>query len=413
MWVWLGIGAQLRLCFGTYGQVLKRCVRAGVTQVELGNKLLYSVNGTYAHYSDSQVSDLFNGRKNIGSSEAENAQFCDRPSLVERFANHVSPLLDSGKVPLAVAAVRAIARADEALNPRTVINPIDGLTKSDAAKQACFDPWGFLAGVLAFVVAEAVNRGAKDDCDAVGELFDEGLMMEVAAITLVDAYDKIESHSCRIWADGPSSLDVVEGDLFELASSEVGDFIKRIAVIPVDVDFTTQIATSLEELDEGGISPKSVHGKWLLGLMSGGMSKTEISERIVSVLERQGLDGSGVPVGTVSVVDLGATAYYLLAISRMDEGGNTRSSKGEIDLALSRLVDFYDRHGQGYPLYVPLVGTGLSRARLSVRASYEAIRGAFSAASDRVHGSVSIVVLPGSWDELGLDSEPSDERATR
>lgn len=147
--------------------------------------------------------------------------------------------------------------------------------------------------------------------------------------------------------------------------------------------------------------------------MEKGMSKREIGERIVSVLERQGLEGSGVPIGTISVVDLGRTAYYLLAISRMDEGGNTRSSEEEIDLALSRLVDFYDRHGQGYPLYVPLVGTGLSRARLSARGSYEAIRGAFSAASDRVHGSVSIVVLPGSWDELGLDGGPSNEGATR
>ena len=300
-------------------------------------------------------------------------------------------------------------REDEDLDSQAVVDPFGHLTKQDVISQMCFEPWGFLAGTLTFVIAEARNRGAHDDCNAIDDLFCDKLMAEAASITLVDSYDKVGLRAHRIWANGPSSLTVTEGDLFGFASAEEVGPLKRIAVIPVDADFTTQITTSLEELDGGGISPKSVHGKWLLSLIAGGMSRAEIDERIISVLRRQGLDGHGIPIGTVSVVDLGTVAYYLLAVSRLDEGGNARSSKADIDLALSRLVDFYDRHGEGYPLYLPLIGTGLSRAHLSITESYEAIRKVFTNNRDKVHGNVSLVVLPDSWDELGIDDETCGE----
>ena len=92
-------------------------------------------------------------------------------------------------------------------------------------------------------------------------------------------------------------------------------------------------------------------------------------------------------------------------VFRMDENGNAQSSPADVRQALASLVDFYDKHGQGYPLCIPLVGTGLSRARMSVKESFETIRDVFTANRERVHGCVSIVVLPGTWDELGLDDD--------
>lgn len=39
---------------------------------------------------------------------------------------------------------------------------------------------------------------------------------------------------------------------------------------------------------------------------------------------------------------------------------------------------------------------------MSVRESFETIKDVFTANRERVHGCVSIVVLPSTWDELGI-----------
>lgn len=398
------IAMRLKLCFGTYAQTLKRCTKSGITQVELGRSLLLSICGNESpYYSDASISDLFNGKKNLGQFEARTARAGHRDDISNRFSEHVEPLLDPGKVPLAIAALKAIARSDDSLSPKAMIDPFGALSKRDIAKQTCFEPHSFLSGVLTFVVAETENRGTRDDCHAIGKLFDDGLANEAAAITLIDTQSGVELHSHRIWADGPSSLAVIEGDLFDLTSGQEEGPLKRIAVIPVDVNFTSQVAMHLDDLGIGGISPETIHGKWLLGLIADGLSQPEIDNRISKALRQQDLPGEDLPIGTISAVDLGTTAYYLLAISRIDEVGNAQSSKDDIEVALSRLVDFYDKHGQGYPLYIPLLGTGLSRACLSTKESYETIKGVFTASRQRVHGNVFIVVLPCDWNNLVID----------
>ncbi len=398
------MGDYLRLCFGTYAKILLRCRRTGVTQVELGRELLLSINGNAgAHYGDSSISDLVNGRKNLGPSDVESARFGSCTEIAERFRNEMEPLLDENMVPLAVAAVRELVLDDDDVGMQTVVDRASGLTKFDLVKVSCYEPWTFLAGALIFVASGVRNRGAGLDCASVEELFTDDLGVTAASLTLTDAVGRGAGRSRRVWADGPSSLTVIEGDLFDLVCRSGEALSKGIAVVPVDSAFSTEMSRRLEALDERGISENTLHGKWLLKLMSEGMSREELDWRINAVLEKQGLTGGGTPIGTVSVIDVGVTAYYLLAVSSMDENGNAQSSPVDIRQALTSLVGFYDRHGQGYPLYVPLVGTGLSRAHMSSMESYEAISDVFTSNRERIHGDVFIVVLPGIWDELGMD----------
>lgn len=397
----------MQLCFGTYTKVLLRCRRTGVTQVELGRELLLSINGNAsAHYGDSSISDLVNGRKNLGASDVESARFGSCTEIAERFRKEMEPLLDENMTPLAVAAVRELVLDDDAVGMQTVVDRISGLTKSDLVKASCYEPWTFLAGVLIFVASGVKNRGAGQDCASVEELFTDDLGVIAASLTLTDAVvGRGANRSRRVWADGPSSLTVIEGDLFDLVYRSGETLSKGIAVVPVDSAFSTETSRHLEALDKCGISENTLHGKWLLKLMSEGMSREELDWRINAVLKKQGLTGGGNPIGTVSVIDVGATAYYLLAVSSMDENGNAQSSLDDVRQALTSLVGFYDRHGQGYPLYVPLVGTGLSRAHMSSMESYEAISDVFTSNRERIHGDVFIVVLPGIWDELGMDDD--------
>ena len=264
----------MRLCFGTYAKVLLRCRRIGVSQVELGRKLLLSINGNAGvHYSDSSISDLVNGRKNLGAADTENARFGSYEEVAERFRNEMEPLLDENKVSLAVAAVRELALNDGDIGPLSIVDRVGGLTKSELERTLHFDPWAFLAGVLIFVASDVRNRGTEQDCASVGELFTERLNEVAASFVLGEGTDRKPGRSCCVWMDGPSSLTVIEGDLFELVDRGGEAFGKGIAVVSVDSGFSTEISRRLEEVDGHGISENTLHGKWLLKLMSDGMPK--------------------------------------------------------------------------------------------------------------------------------------------
>ena len=255
----------MRLCFGTYAKVLLRCRRTGVTQVELGRELFASINGGVdVYYSDSSISDLVNGRKNLGPFDVESARSSSSAEIARRFRNEMEPLLDENKVSLAVAAVRELALNDGDIGPLSIVDRVGGLTKSELERTLCFNPWAFLAGVLIFVASDVRNRGAEQDCASVGELFTERLNEVAASFVLGERPDRESGRSCCVWMDGPSSLTVIEGDLFELVDRGGEAFGKGIAVVSVDSGFSTEISRRLEEIDDHGISENTLHGKWLL-----------------------------------------------------------------------------------------------------------------------------------------------------
>ena len=66
--------------------------------------------------------------------------------------------------------------------------------------------------------------------------------------------------------------------------------------------------------------------------------------------------------------------FWLLAVSKIDESYNARLTNQDVRIALESLVSFYDREGQGYTIYLPLIGTGMSRAGLDNDDSYNMIK---------------------------------------
>ena len=72
----------------------------------------------------------------------------------------------------------------------------------------------------------------------------------------------------------------------------------------------------------------------------------------------------------------------------------TRSSAANISEAVSSLLDVYDRFGLGYDLYLPLMGTGLSRADLSTQEAYDLLIESMKINSNKIHGHVHLVLRP-------------------
>lgn len=69
-----------------------------------------------------------------------------------------------------------------------------------------------------------------------------------------------------------------------------------------------------------------------------------------------------------------------------------RSEKEKIETALKKMLEFYDCKGQGYELYLPLVGTGRSRAGLSYQESYNLIKKVLLENEGQIQGHITIVV---------------------
>ena len=89
-----------------------------------------------------------------------------------------------------------------------------------------------------------------------------------------------------------------------------------------------------------------------------------------------------------------------MAMAEFDDFNNARSSSNDIDSAITSLLNMYDRFGLGYDLYLPLMGTGLSRAGLSMQEAYDLLIGSLRKNSNRIHGQVHLILRPADRDEI-------------
>ena len=71
--------------------------------------------------------------------------------------------------------------------------------------------------------------------------------------------------------------------------------------------------------------------------------------------------------------------------------------------SIESLLATYDQRGQGLDMYVPLIGTGRSRADLTHQESFDLIMRVLEEGSKGVHGKVTIVVRKGDEDKVTIE----------
>lgn len=231
---------------------------------------------------------------------------------------------------------------------------------------------------------------------------------ELLAFALVEAIraPNTNQDSRVLWRRGTASLTLVSGDLMKFGFGNRSKQ-KSIVVIPVDAGFETHVSKKVEKAVHPLVAPDSIHGQWLTRMAAGGTSSVRISTRIKANLRRQALepDANGeYPLGSVAEFETQRAVFCLLAVSRFDEDKRAHSSPEEIRDALIALLDHYDRRGQGRRMYIPLIGTGMSRAGLSLQESYDLLRETLTEHADMVAGKVHIVVRPEDMHELEIEN---------
>lgn len=228
------------------------------------------------------------------------------------------------------------------------------------------------------------------------------------AIALLEAVknENRESAVQPVWDSGTGSLCIEVGDLLAHGFGKPRKM-KQIVVVPVDTTFATEITWGYESSPVPMVSPKTLHGQWLVRMGMAGVEPDELADRIESSLRRRSVEPvkkgcTEYPVGTVAIVPNARSVFYLTAIARLDENNNARATREEIRSALNALLETYDKEGQGLDIFIPLIGTGESRAGLTHQESLDLIVSEVTANRSLVHGRVTIVVYRGDANKLEI-----------
>ena len=193
--------------------------------------------------------------------------------------------------------------------------------------------------------------------------------------------------------------------------------VKKIVVIPVNTCFDTIVDENISLYDKPLVSPTTVHGLWIKNMVKHGFNINDIDIAIDKSISLRGIN----PVkelsrqekkrgklkcyenGTIAVVEgKNNVEFYLLALSEFDENNKAQSSKDEVIKSLRSLLEFYDVNGQGYQMYITLMGTGRSRAGLTHHDSLQTITSLFSLYSEKIHGDINIVIYKKDRDKVSI-----------
>lgn len=232
----------------------------------------------------------------------------------------------------------------------------------------------------------------------------EELLMEVLFGALSENNRHFQTKNI-IWRNGDNSVEAITGDLFRYGFGNRKSNEKNIVVIPVNTAFDMQVTRVIEGIADPGVSEKTIHGQWIKRMEQSGEDLAEINKRIKKSLIRLGriptkkkniVNGKSVryDIGSVAVIEMKKAIYFLLAISEFDKENRAHSTPEDIVKAVKSLLEVYDRIGQGYDMYMPVMGTGRSRTGMKFSEAYKLLTTALINKAELIQGHIFIVVRP-------------------
>lgn len=206
------------------------------------------------------------------------------------------------------------------------------------------------------------------------------LLIETAKVN-----NKVIEKKTLIHKNGNSEINFVVDDIIKIGFNHKTENKNKIVVIPVDADFHMHVSKLGESPVE--VSENTIHGKRILRMNQKGYSEADIIKLISNKK-----DSNENNIGNIATIIINKTEFYLLAVSKFDGDNVAHATQEEIKEAIKCLLKHYDKYGNGYDMYIPLVGTGLSRAKLSHNESYQLIKQTLLHNSKYLNGVINIVI---------------------
>ena len=310
-------------------------------------------------------------------------------------------------VPRPLREARRISKIEEktAENMTSFIDRFIDVSRSDEIKDVLLD-------VVKLRTEGTIRKKTQLNSDSFGMDF----FLTAALMCAISSDNAIESKELILWKRGPNQMSVVSGDLFQFSSNNRR---KNIVVIPVNTAFDTCITKSLEGEKRPLVSENTIHGKWLIRMRKANEDLNQLYERIRNSIENLGQrpvreihDTNGkrtcYPIGTTSIIEKENAIFFLTAISEFDGINNAKGTPEDIKVSIRTLVDVYDKYGQGYDLYMPIIGTGRSRTGLSLKEAYDLIVRELKNNKNKIHGCIHLVIRPEDWNEIMEGEKEND-----
>ena len=181
-----------KLCFGTYATILKRCMAKRVTQKRLCGTMLLSVAPTYdISGEDGTVSDLILGKKNLSPIVTDTAPGADPHDISDYFKQSILQMLDSNKRSLIVLALKDIITSDNSIEPDTIVEIVNGMTKQDIMNRNAFVLEEFLAGVFLYTVLYVENRNCESSVSEITDEYIQAFEDQKLDISFIKTYSNL------------------------------------------------------------------------------------------------------------------------------------------------------------------------------------------------------------------------------
>lgn len=255
----------------------------------------------------------------------------------------------------------------------------------------------YIAGVAFGVLSIVLSFLSWDEMGVTSKCYRIFLLVAIVlASFVISVFYLWVKRKNKLWEQGEKRIQAIYGDLLKISKNKR---FEKIVVIPVNTTFDTVVG-------DGIVSPGSVHGRWIKKFCSEGHTVDELDKLIQANFSTRKIAPYSVqdesekpkgkramyPRGTVAVIDDDQTHYYLLALSHFDENLNAQCSKEELLSVITSMIDFYDKNGQGLPIYIPLMGSGISRANVTPEESLQIITDLLKLNRQKIHGEANIVV---------------------
>ena len=286
------------------------------------------------------------------------------------------------------------------------------INKSAIFKLACtytgvvFTFWGFVS------LFEPLNGVFQDDASFVCKLLIGILvLLAVFIISAIAACWKVlrSNEVCLGESSTRNSVYVKYGDMYSPDIVEKGYNGKRAIVVSVNRCFDTIV-------DDHLVSHNTQHGQVFQKLYdSQKFTPDSLNRTISDILRRdtayEDLTVEIKPEGNRKRYNVGTTvnlqiddnlSYYLLGLSYFDEHLNAKTSKADFELAVQKIIEFCNQNAQGYPVILPLLGSGLSRTTIGLNDILHYLVGAFAINKDIINNDFYIVVWKGDKDKVAI-----------
>lgn len=208
-------------------------------------------------------------------------------------------------------------------------------------------------------------------------------------------------------ANNGHALYLQYGNIFD-ANEVIDSSQRRNIVVPVNRCFDTHV-------DNHIVSAQTVHGATFNSLYASGKYTEESLSMTIgkllkntsyeSLSEEEKPEGNRrrYPVGTV--VDLpgyGTEHFFLWALSTFDINLKAHTSMQEYALAVQKLIESCNEESEGFPVVLPLVGTGLSRTKKDQQDVLKYLINAFRINKDEINCDIHIVVRDDMKNEIAI-----------